>query len=61
MDGLKINGVEAVTFIKQAYGLGADLNGPGRYDLSDPVQTQLRHIKGWIEMAERDALRARSE
>lgn len=58
---LEINGVPAATFIKRAYDLGDDLNGPGRYDLSDPVQTQLRHIKGWIEMAERDALDARKD
>lgn len=51
---LRINGVEAAEFIKRAYGLGGDLTGPGRADFSDPVQTELRHIKGWIEMAERD-------
>lgn len=56
---LRINGMKASTFIKRAYGLGGDLNGPGRYELGDPVQTELRHIKGWIEMAERDALDAR--
>ena len=49
---LEINGVPAATFIKRAYDLG--------YDLDDPVQQQLRHIKGWIEMAERDALQARA-
>jgi hypothetical protein len=56
---LTIEGVPAAKFIKEAYDLGADLTGPGRYDLDDPVQTQLRHIKGWIEMAERDALKGR--
>lgn len=56
---LRINGMKASTFIKRAYGLGGDLNGPGRYELDDPVQTELRHIKGWIEMAERDTLDAR--
>lgn len=58
---LTINGVPAAEFIKRAYGLGADCNGDGRYDHGDPVQTELRHIKGWIEMAQRDALDARSE
>lgn len=52
---LRINGVKAAEFIKRAYGLGDNLNGDGRYDLKDPVQTELRAIKGWIEMAERDA------
>jgi len=56
---LRINGIKAVEFIKRAYGLAGDLSGAGRYDQSDPVQTELRHIKGWIEMAERDALDAR--
>jgi hypothetical protein len=56
---LRINGIKAAEFIKRAYGLGGDLGGAGRYDQSDPVQTELRHIKGWIEMAERDALDAR--
>jgi hypothetical protein len=56
---LRINGMKASAFIKRAYGLGGDLNGAGRYELDDPVQTELRHIKGWIEMAERDALDAR--
>jgi hypothetical protein len=56
---LRINGIKAAEFIKRAYGLGGDLNGAGRFDLNDPVQTELRHIKGWIEMAERDALDAR--
>jgi hypothetical protein len=56
---LVINGVGAITFIKRAYDLGDDLTGPGRYDLSDPIQQQLRHIKKWIEMAERDALKSR--
>lgn len=57
---LRINGIKAVKFIKRAYGLGGDGEGTGRYDMSDPVQTELRHIKGWIQMAERDALDARS-
>lgn len=57
---LRINGIKAATFIKRAYALGSDLNGPGRYDQTDPVQRELRNIKGWIEMAERDALDARS-
>jgi hypothetical protein len=56
---LKLNGMNPAEFIKLAYGFGADLNGPGRYDLDDPVQTELRHIKGWIQMAERDASDAR--
>jgi hypothetical protein len=56
---LRINGIKAAEFIKRAYGLGADLNGEGRFDMSDPVQTELRHVKGWIEQAERDALEAR--
>jgi hypothetical protein len=56
---LRINGIKAAEFIKRAYGLGPDLNGPGRFDMSDPVQTELRHVKGWIEQAERDALDAR--
>jgi hypothetical protein len=58
---LRINGIKAAEFIKRAYGLGGDLNGAGRFDMNDPVQTELRHVKGWIEMAERDALDARKE
>lgn len=56
---LTIDGIPAATFIKEAYGLNDDLSGPGFYDLDDPTQTQLRHIKGWIEMAQHDALKAR--
>lgn len=56
---LKINGLKAVDFIRRAYDLGDDCNGVGRYDQGDPVQTELRHIKGWIEMAQADALDAR--
>jgi hypothetical protein len=56
---LKINGVDAATFIKLAYGLRADLSGPGHFDLDDPVQTELRHIRDWITMAEKDALDSR--
>lgn len=56
---LRINGVRAAEFIKRAYGLGVDLNGVGRFDMDDPVQQELRNIKGWIQMAERDALDAR--
>jgi hypothetical protein len=29
---LRFNGLEPVEFIKRAYGLGADLSGPGRFD-----------------------------
>lgn len=57
---LTINGVTAAQFIKRAYDLGADCKGPGRYDMHDPVQTALRNVKGWIEMAERDSLDART-
>lgn len=57
---LRINGMKAAEFIKRAYGLGDELSGVGRYELNDPVQQELRHIKGWIEMAERDSLDARS-
>jgi hypothetical protein len=56
---LLINGVEAATFIKNAYDLRDDLSGPGRYDLDDPVQTELRCIRDWITMAENDALKSR--
>jgi hypothetical protein len=58
---LTINGMRAVDFIRRAYDLGTDLNGPGRYDMHDPIQAELRHIKGWIEMAEHDALEARKQ
>lgn len=57
---LTINGVPAARFIKEAYDLGNDLSGPGRFDLSDPVQSALRNVKGWITMAEHDALAGRS-
>ena len=57
---LGINGIPAAEFIKRAFDLGHDLNGPGRYEIDDPVQSELRHIKGWIESAERDALDARN-
>jgi hypothetical protein len=53
---LTINGVPAADFIKRAYDLGSNLNGPGRFEVDDPIQTNLRHIKGWVEQAERDAL-----
>jgi hypothetical protein len=56
---LTINGMRAVDFIRRAYDLGTDLNGPGRYDHHDPIQSELRNIKGWIEMAEHDALQSR--
>jgi hypothetical protein len=56
---LQINGVDAVRFIKRAFDLDDDLNGPGRYELKDPIQTELRNIKGWIQMAEHDALESR--
>lgn len=56
---LEINGVPAAKFIKEAYGLGEKLDGPGRYDLNDPVQKELRTIRGLITMAESDALQAR--
>lgn len=59
MEKLKINGIDACTFIKRAYDLGDHLEGRGRYDHNDPIQTELRHIKGWIEMAQRDALDSR--
>lgn len=58
---LTINSVPAATFIKDAYDLGDDLSGPGRYELDDPIQTELRHIKGWITSAEHDALQSRSK
>lgn len=56
---LQINGIKAVDFIRRAYDLGDDCNGPGRFDLNDPVQTELRHIEGWIKMAQSDALDGR--
>ena len=56
---LTINGMRAPDFIKRAYGLGADCNGPGRFDIHDPVQAELRRIGDWIAMAEKDALDAR--
>lgn len=49
-----MNGVEAVRFIKMAYGLLPEQTP--RFDLSDPTQTALRRIKDWITMAEADAL-----
>ena len=58
---LRINGMRPAEFIKRAYGLGADLNGPGRYERDDPVQAELRRIRDWITMAEKDALDARSQ
>ena len=56
---LMINGENPASFIKKAYGFGVDLSGPGRYDVNDPVQTELRRIRDWITMAEHDALEAR--
>lgn len=58
---LEINGLRAVDFIRRAYDLGDDCSGRGRYELDDPVQTELRHIQGWIQMAQTDALDARRE
>jgi hypothetical protein len=49
-----LDGKPAVEFIKSAYGLM-----PGQtptFDMDNPTQTALRRIKGWIEMAEHDAL-----
>ena len=57
MYDLKINGQDAVAFIKEAYGL--DGNENGYYDLYDPKQQALRHVRDWITMAESDALLAR--
>ena len=54
---LEINGKPAVEFIKEAYGVHP--SGEPRYDLDDPVQTELRQIRDWITMAERDALKGR--
>lgn len=56
---LEINGTPAARFIKEAYDLGEDLNGPGRFDMNDPVQKELRQIRDWINMAEKDALDSR--
>lgn len=56
---LALEGSHVACFIKDAYDLGVKLDGPGRYDLGDPVQTQLRAIRDWITMAERDALDSR--
>ncbi|MGD0386770.1 MAG: hypothetical protein ABSB73_11630 [Solirubrobacteraceae bacterium] len=56
---LLINGVPAARFIKRAYDLGDDCNGPGRYDLDDPTQKDLRMVRDWITMAEHDALDSR--
>jgi hypothetical protein len=58
---LEINNVPASKFIKEAFDLNDDLSGPGRFDMHDPIQTELRHIKGWITMAENDALESRKE
>jgi hypothetical protein len=55
---LTINGESAVEFIKRAYGL--ELGGTPRFDLNDPVQAELRMIHGWIDMAQRDALKERA-
>lgn len=51
---LKINGVEACHFIKHAYGLLP--GGTPKFDLKDEVQTALRRIHGWVDMAQHDAL-----
>jgi hypothetical protein len=56
---LTFNGIKPAEYIKRAYGLGGDLNGPGRFDMRDPVQQELRRIRDWITMAEHDALEAR--
>lgn len=56
---LTFNGLKPAEFIKRAYGLGAALDGPGRFDMNDPVQKELRLIRDWITMAEHDALEAR--
>lgn len=56
---LKFNGIEPAEFIKRAYGLGRKLDGPGRFDMKDPVQQELRRIRDWITMAEHDALESR--
>lgn len=57
---LEINGVPAAKFIKEAYGLGENLDGRGNYDPNNAVQTELRHVRDWITMAEQDALQARA-
>lgn len=58
-DELRINGIPAAKFAKRAYDLGDDLKGPGRFDMSDPVQAKLRRVRDWIRMAEQDALDSR--
>lgn len=58
-DRLRINGVPAAKFIKRAYDLGDKLDGPGRFDMKDPVQRQLRNVRDWVRMAESDALDSR--
>lgn len=58
-DELRINGIPAARFAKRAYDLGDNLDGPGRYDMSDPTQARLRRVRDWITMAEHDALDAR--
>jgi hypothetical protein len=58
-DLLRINGEDPASFIKKAYGLGGDLSGPGRFDMDDSVQKELRRIRDYITMAEHDALDAR--
>lgn len=60
-DALRINGIHAAKFAKRAYDLGDKLDGPGRYDMSDPVQRKLRNVRDWIRMAEQDALDARRD
>lgn len=55
---LKINGVPACDFIKQAYGL--DPYGTPRFEMEDPIQRELRMVEGWIKMAQHDALQERS-
>jgi hypothetical protein len=59
MDPLTFRGISPATYIKLAYGLGANLDGPGRFDLNDPLQRELRRIRDWITMAEHDALESR--
>lgn len=54
MEKLEINGVDAVKFIKGAYGLNT--GQIPKFDMSDETQTALRMVKGWIQMAERDAI-----
>jgi len=54
-----INSAHAVCWIKDAYDLGVKLDGPGRYDMTDPRQKQCRRIRDWITMAEHDALESR--